>query len=131
MSEDKQQFIWRIKRFFLHFAFLIGPFIISKTFDKNISFCLFKFLFKIDCPACGITRSVIALYKGSIKNSLYCHPAGIIIVFLSFMICLYFLLVIIGKIKINWLVESKSYKITGTIMIISLFVGSLLKHIGE
>ena len=33
--------------------------------------CLFKVLFHIDCPGCGLTKATIALLKGNIIKSLH------------------------------------------------------------
>lgn len=37
--------------------------------------CFFKSYFGIDCPGCGMQRSLIALLKGNITQSLHYHVA--------------------------------------------------------
>jgi hypothetical protein len=39
--------------------------------------CGFKSIFGIDCPGCGFQRSVIALLKGNLSESLGLYPATI------------------------------------------------------
>ena len=39
--------------------------------------CLFSTVTGIQCPACGITRSVAAIARGDLSMSLAYHPAGI------------------------------------------------------
>jgi hypothetical protein len=39
--------------------------------------CLFSTATGIQCPACGITRSVAAIARGDLSMSLAYHPAGI------------------------------------------------------
>lgn len=36
--------------------------------------CIFKWLFGISCPACGMTRAVISFLELDIKAALYYHP---------------------------------------------------------
>jgi hypothetical protein len=42
--------------------------------------CLFKQTTSIPCPACGTTRSVLALSNGNINTALQLNPIGFIIV---------------------------------------------------
>ena len=46
--------------------------------------CLFTTATGIQCPACGITRSVAAIARGDLSMSLACHPAGIGIAGIAF-----------------------------------------------
>ncbi len=39
--------------------------------------CLFSTVTGIQCPACGITRSVASIARGDLSMSLAYHPAGI------------------------------------------------------
>jgi len=39
--------------------------------------CPVKHFFKIDCPGCGLQRSLIALLKGNLQLSFHYHPATI------------------------------------------------------
>lgn len=43
-------------------------------------FCLFRALFDVDCPGCGITRSILALLSLDLARSLALHPGGIAVV---------------------------------------------------
>jgi hypothetical protein len=40
-------------------------------------FCLFHLAFGIECPGCGITRSVLALFAGHVTDSWQIQRAGI------------------------------------------------------
>ena len=40
------------------------------------SFCPFKMLTGFPCPGCGITKSLVLLYKGDIAGSLFYHIFG-------------------------------------------------------
>jgi Protein of unknown function (DUF2752) len=44
--------------------------------------CLFKKLTHLDCPGCGIQRSIIELLKGNILESIKLYPPTIPILFL-------------------------------------------------
>jgi hypothetical protein len=39
--------------------------------------CPIKYVFHIDCPGCGLQRSIIALFKGNLMESLSLYPATI------------------------------------------------------
>ncbi len=47
---------------------------------KGIYKCPMKLLFGIPCPCCGITRAMISLLKGNIRESFYYHPVWPIII---------------------------------------------------
>jgi len=38
--------------------------------------CLSRELFHFECPACGLTRSIVYLVHGQWRNSLHCHRLG-------------------------------------------------------
>ena len=48
--------------------------------------CLIKNFFQIDCPSCGIQRSVLELLKGNVEESFKLYPAllAIILFFVLF-----------------------------------------------
>ena len=46
--------------------------------------CLFSAVTGIQCPACGITRSVASIARGDLAMSLAYHPAGIGIAGIAF-----------------------------------------------
>ncbi|PZF72120.1 DUF2752 domain-containing protein [Taibaiella soli] len=60
--------------------------------ESHLLSCPFRRLTGIDCPGCGLQRSVISLLKGDIAVSLHQYPAGIFIVtlFLFLFLHLYF-----------------------------------------
>lgn len=43
--------------------------------EKHALTCPSKFLFRIDCPGCGIQRSFIALLRGDVVSSFALYPA--------------------------------------------------------
>jgi hypothetical protein len=40
------------------------------------SMCLSKSMFGIDCPGCGLTRSLLCFFQGDFANSLALHRVG-------------------------------------------------------
>ncbi len=40
------------------------------------SMCLSKSMFGIDCPGCGLTRSLLCFFQGNIANSVALHRVG-------------------------------------------------------
>ncbi len=47
----------------------------------GISACLFKSIFDIPCPACGLTRSMSSFLNFDLTLSLIYHPLGIMVLF--------------------------------------------------
>jgi len=39
--------------------------------------CLFRSAFGLPCPGCGLTRSIVALWRGDLLLSLRYHPLGL------------------------------------------------------
>jgi hypothetical protein len=53
--------------------------------EKNMLTCPSKKFLHLECPGCGLQRSVIALFKGDIPTSLSLYPATIpLLVLLGF-----------------------------------------------
>jgi len=46
--------------------------LVSNLFGRGI--CIFRFLFGIPCPACGMTRAHLSLFEGDIVNAFRYHP---------------------------------------------------------
>jgi TRAP-type C4-dicarboxylate transport system permease large subunit len=58
-------------------------------FPAGMPFCLFRLLFHVPCPGCGMTRSLISFWRADWLLSLRYHPLGIPI----FMLCIYLLVI--------------------------------------
>lgn len=43
--------------------------------EQHLSQCFFKSHFNMECPGCGMQRSLIALLKGDVLESLHYHVA--------------------------------------------------------
>ena len=48
----------------------------NQSIEKEQSMCPFKLLTGFPCPGCGITKSLIFLYKGDLEKSIYYHLFG-------------------------------------------------------
>ena len=66
---------------------LIGTCLLAQT-DQTGPPCLFKALFHVPCPGCGLTRSFKAIWRGNPGLALRYHPLGP----LCFALCACFLL---------------------------------------
>jgi hypothetical protein len=55
---------------------------------SSIPLCLFKFVFHVDCPGCGLTRSFLVLSRGHIMEAVRFNPAGplIYLLFIAYFI---------------------------------------------
>lgn len=68
----------------LTFPFFVMLQSANRPIETEQSLCPFKLLTGFPCPGCGITKSLIFLYKGDIEKSLYYHLFGP----LTFLFCL-------------------------------------------
>lgn len=48
--------------------------------------CLIKTVFSVECPTCGIQRSMMALLKGDFMNSIKLYPALLPVLIFLFMV---------------------------------------------
>ncbi|WP_412467359.1 DUF2752 domain-containing protein [Pedobacter sp. KLB.chiD] len=49
---------------------------------EHLFSCPFKSHFGIDCPGCGLQRSILALFRGDLTTSFKFYPATIPLIFL-------------------------------------------------
>ena len=97
--------------------------------DKLKSDCIFKRIFGIRCPACGLTRSVRALLKFDIITSFKYNIFGPIL-FVLFVIFIIFIIkdIITNKdktIKYTYKLLSKYYYIVVACLLISMIVNNI------
>lgn len=64
-------------------SFLFVPFAIDKTNSLPLK-CFVQAHTGQPCASCGLTHSILALYRGDLKRSLLYHPAGVVFVFMAF-----------------------------------------------
>ena len=76
-----------------------------------LSKCIFRNLVGIDCPACGITRSVDATFHLRFHDAFGWHPTGPIVAFLVLLLAGYFLTTALvgSRIQIEWKKEVSVY----------------------
>lgn len=77
--------------------------------------CPLKYLTGIDCPGCGFQRSVIALLKGNLKESLHLYPAAVPFIFTALFVAVDSW----QNIDHSGRIKKTAYLITGNIMLIS------------
>jgi hypothetical protein len=90
--------------------------------ENNLFTCYFKSHFGIECPGCGLQRSLIALLKGDFIQSIYYNPALIplLITFLLLLIQLFTKKVYGGKL-VMW-----AFIITCFILVVNYFLKTIL-----
>ena len=59
--------------------------------ENNMLPCAYKSLFGIDCPTCGIQRSLLFLLKGNFQDSFIAYPPLIFVLSGIFFWLIYFL----------------------------------------
>ena len=116
------------KRLIIFFIFLLFFFLLIVLKFKIP--CLFKEIFSISCPGCGLTRSINALLDFNFKSSLYYNILGIpLFIILGIT---YFLIVLDIIKKENyltsfWLFISIHYKIIIFLLILSFILNNIHK----
>lgn len=50
----------------------MGTIVVAVVLITN-GFCLFKYVTKIDCPGCGLTRAYLAMFSGNFKAAIGYH----------------------------------------------------------
>ena len=123
MVNNSEQRYWRFRMFLLHVAMLLAPVTLLVAHARGYGVCLFKTIFGIDCPACGITRSVMAMFNGSMTEAFRFHPAGPVVLGIVGIITLYLAIVLFTKHKgMNWWKEVKAYRVLEGVVVIALLV---------
>jgi hypothetical protein len=86
---------------------IIIPYLImisDRHIETSQSLCPFKLLTGIPCPGCGMTKSIIFLYKGDIIQSLTYHIFGpLVILFCILSIFVLIAEIITKKEYLHWL----------------------------
>ncbi|MDR3681508.1 MAG: DUF2752 domain-containing protein [Flavipsychrobacter sp.] len=59
--------------------------------ERHMLQCPSKALLHVDCPGCGLQRSLIALLRGNLGQSWHIYPPGIFMVALLILLCLHLL----------------------------------------
>ena len=73
------QFNFKIKYLVFTISMISGYFfLLFSNIFNNHTFCLFKIITGIPCPACGSTRATILLFHGEFIKSVLINPFGIL-----------------------------------------------------
>jgi hypothetical protein len=102
-------YIWTVLNFFNHSIRGLG--------------CLFHKTTSIPCPSCGTTRSIIALLRGKLCESLYINPLGIIVFSIALALPIWMLIdLITGKASLFEFYNRINRKFSFNIFTISIIV---------
>ena len=88
---------------------------ITNWLQNHLLACPFKKLTGIDCPGCGFQRSMLAMIKGDISESIHLYPATIPLLITA----LFVLFAAKLKIDTRHIAQKTLYMITGSIIMIS------------
>ncbi len=110
-----QQRRWRYRMLLLHGSMMVAPLALLLAHTQLHltiwSGCVFKALFQIEGPACGITRSVSAVWHCRFIEAFKYHPAGPAILLLVVILAGYFALVSLTRCRgLNWPREIRVYQ---------------------
>lgn len=111
----------KIKYFLTEVSLLLIIALLCDFFEIRV--CLFYNIFKIPCPGCGVTRSVIEFFKGNIIKSIQFNILGSLIIITC---SIYLFLLIIKKDDILYNFIENHKKI---IIIISVILLLLIEFI--
>jgi len=115
-KDDNGQSKWRMRMLLLHGAMVVAPVAILLMHERfhinSLGICVFKEIAGIDCPACGITHSIMALCHGRIEEAFCIHPAGPVIFGIVVLMAMYLGFVLLaGHMEVEWKKEAKAYRI--------------------
>jgi hypothetical protein len=121
-ASDVPHHRWQIKMLIISFVLLLSPILIRSA--KLPSGCLFKEIVGIECPACGVTRSLEALMRGDIVASFLFNPAGVLVGMALLVSMSYFCVAVFAKSEAfpSWEKESRVYSRVEMSLFFTLFV---------
>lgn len=107
-------------------ALFVSAYIIKPALTK-LPLCSVKLFTGIDCPGCGLTRSIAFLTHGQIRKSIDYHPLGIIIaLWIVYMLIRTVITSIVGK-PMRPLVSQRVRDMLLIIFVVALFGQWLVK----
>jgi hypothetical protein len=125
---DRGQNAWRMRMLLMFSAFWVGLGINAHA-KSRFGFCLVKRFSGIDCPACGLTRSITRLCAGDLSGAIRQHPLGLLFAVLTAGFFLYFATALVcdQKQSIAWRVEVRVFKTISALAFGALALAWLLK----
>lgn len=91
--------------------------------EKHMMPCIYKKYFGIECPGCGMQRSVIELLKGNIIESIKIYPALFPVIFMLIFLFLHLII----KFKYGAEILKISFIFTSSLMVIN-FIFRLISN---
>ena len=83
------QYNYKLKYLAIIISLIVGYFFLVYGLSGTLpvhTFCIFKGITGLPCPACGSTRATFQLFKGELLNSVLINPLGIltdVLIFIS------------------------------------------------
>ena len=123
----------RLKKLVIVFTIIAGYFLLIfyPHFLSDDSFCLFKYITGIPCPACGSTRATVLLFNGEFLKSVLMNPFALITNFLI-ILSLLWLINDLVKDKNDYFIFMKrdwqlNYKIIFVVVVIANWIWNIKK----
>jgi hypothetical protein len=131
-TETGDQRNWRVRMLVLHGAMLVAPLALLVAHLRfqfcGLGVCLFRWVFGVDCPGCGITRSAMALLNGDVIGAFRLHPAGPLVVSLIALIVAYLVLALFTRFRgLEWRKEVQAFTGIEMLAFSALVIGWLGK----
>ncbi|MEI8353595.1 MAG: DUF2752 domain-containing protein [Lentisphaerota bacterium] len=131
-TETGDQRNWRVRMLVLHGAMLAAPLALLVAHMRfqfcGLGVCLFRWVFGVDCPGCGITRSAMALLNGDVIGAFRLHPAGPLVVSLIALIVAYLVLALFTRFRgLEWRKEVQAFTGIEMLAFSALVIGWLGK----
>jgi hypothetical protein len=120
----------------LHGTMLTAPlalWVVHTRFKVDaLGTCLFKAVAGVDCPACGITRSASAMFRGHMGEAFRLHPAGPLVVGIIGITAVYLTLALATEhAGFEWKKELKMFKSLELLAVGALLIVWLVKLFGN
>jgi hypothetical protein len=94
------------------FGLIFGIYYVSVSLLNTSTRCVYKNIFGIPCPGCGMTRSYSHLLEGDLQAAFYDHPLFLLVPIILI------LSIVLFRIKIN----TKAYKIVSSVLLFIAFL---------
>lgn len=104
-----------IQNVLIPLGLIVGYFVIL-FLTKAHSTCIFKNIYGVPCPSCGITRSYIQLFQFHFRKAFFYHPLFWFFPFLFFVVLFRFIPVV------NKIYNNKLFWIISLIIILGIWV---------
>ena len=129
MHMSRNQRTWKTKIFIICLTLILASIFLGNInkVSNRLPFhssCLFRTVTGIDCPACGVMRSIAAVMRLDLYRAWSYNPCGIAIFLIVILYVLYFIAGLCSKqrLSLNWKTELRFTEFCDRFLMVSLII---------